>query len=665
MRVGADESNRLEVLRSLELLDTQREERFDRIVAQSRRIFGVPVAFISLLDSVRQWFKSAEGIEIENLSREVSFCDYVITANRHLVVEDLLLDPVLKTNPLVVSTPKVRFYAGVPLRVKGQPVGTLALLDVAPRSFAETEFAMLEGLAAWVETELQKDKLGELNQLLDSHRARYLTLFEESPLAIQVHDLSGDLCEKNDGAARLWKILGCDLSNFLTDSPFTGNDFAELFRRAAAGYHETVEPFIFESDDGLRTYLRAKLQPLRMGENVQQVVVILEDMTDTCALEENQRKLLNQGAERERQLQRARQDQENFYAILSHELRNPLTGILGISEMVRKSPESMTLEMAESLHSCAETLSGLIDDTLDIERISQGRLKLELEPFCPKALLESLVRVNQPSATAKGLRINLECTQDVGYVLGDRCRVSQILANLISNAIKYTSSGTINVLAGKKDQGLLFQVSDTGEGIAQERLESVFQPFFQVEETAADSRRGLGLGLSIVKNLVALMDGFVEVSSAEGAGSTFSVYLPLPDTTPPATSPTIEGTLSGRILIVDDNPVNQKILSLQLQGMGCVSSVAGDGVEALELLQRNSYDLVLMDCQMPRKDGFETASEIRLDPDRYGTPVIVALTASANNETRDRCLASGMDDYLQKPIRHQDLQQALLKNLEA
>ena len=665
VRVGADEANRLEILESLDLLDTKPEERFDRIVSQARRVFEVPVAFISLLDSVRQWFKSAEGLDIENLSREVSFCDYVIKTNRPLIVEDLSQDPVLKSNPLVVSTPRVRFYAGYPLRVKGQPVGTVAILGVVPRVFDERDQLMLESLVCWAESELQRDKLGALNQLLDTHRARYLTLFAESPMAIQVHNLDGVMVEKNDGAAFLWSVLERDLDDLVTMSPFPTVDFSALFRAAALGEPQTVEPFSYDTPSGRRTYLRAKLQPLSYGGRVQQVVISLEDITDTCALEENQRKLLLRGQEREQRLKKARQDQETFYTILSHELRNPLMGILGISEMLQRDPASLTAELAHSLHSCAETLSGLIDDTLDIERISQGRLKLETEPFSPYVLLESLLSAHAPSASLKGLALTHSCAEEIDHVLGDRRRISQILSNLISNAVKYTAKGRIHIDLRRQDGGLLLSVADTGQGIEPDRLEAVFQPFFQVQAEAADSRRGLGIGLSIVKNLTDLMGGTVSVSSVRGEGSTFSVSLPLAPAAPAVSEPADEPRLSSQVLVVDDNPVNQKILSLQLQSMGCTAAVASDGVEALELLRKRRFDLVLMDCHMPRKDGFETACDIRDHPELYGTPAIVALTASATGEARQKCLDSGMQDYLKKPIRHQELRQALTRNLLA
>lgn len=662
-RVGADELNRIQILESLALLDTEPEERFDRIVTHARSLFNVPVAFISLLDVARQWFKSVQGLQLENLSREVSFCDYVITVDRHLVVEDLSKDPVLQTNPLVVGTPRARFYAGIPLRVKGQPVGTLAILDAVPRTFAEQELRILETLACWAEAELQQTKLAEVNQTLEAHRARYTALFEESPLAIQVHDLDGELLEKNEGAAFLWSVLGIELRNFLTSSPFTDVDFASHFRAAAAGSSQLVEPFVLESPNGGRTYLRAKLRPLRLGKAVKSVVVSLEDITDTCTFEETQREILRHAAERESRWQKARQDQEDFYAVLSHEMRNPLMGILGIAELVRRDPAAMTSEMVESLHSCAETLSGLIDDTLDIERISQGRLSLQVEPFAPVALLESLVRVNRPIAQAKGLVLTLECRVSHQYVLGDRRRVGQIVANLISNAIKYTSAGAITVVMDGDSESLRFLVSDTGEGIAEDRLEAVFLPFFQVQDGAPDSSRGLGLGLSIIKNLVSLMGGTVTVASTLGQGSTFTVRLPLKRTDPPSPDQAPETPLACRVLVVDDNPVNQKILALQLQSMGCQATIAGDGLEALEALGRQQFDLILMDCQMPRLDGFEATRRVRENAGLYGCPVIVALTGSTKEQARDRCMEAGMDDYLKKPIRHQDLKMALERNL--
>lgn len=360
-----------------------------------------------------------------------------------------------------------------------------------------------------------------------------------------------------------------------------------------------------------------------------------------------------------------RSNYEAFISKLAHEMRNPLNGIFGITEMLRDSPETATPDMFRKLHECSCMLSSLIDDTLDLRRMKQKRLRLQERVFHLGELIEAVVDVHIHEAQARQIELQAREAQTLHCVVGDDVRIRQILANLLTNAIKYTTAGgRVDVLGSRESDGsFLLRVRDTGVGISAEDLSTIFEPYFQVTSLAPGSKKGIGLGLSIVKNLVDLMGGSMGVQSAPGQGSTFWVCLPLPEAAEPAPVPRHLAPLHGRILVVDDNVLGRDILKLQLIHLGAVVTLASNGREALLALEKQHFEVVLLDCHMPILNGYETARAARSCPERYGVPVIIALTASASEQARRRCLESGMDEFLRKPVRQSELHQILYRYL--
>jgi signal transduction histidine kinase/CheY-like chemotaxis protein/ligand-binding sensor domain-containing protein len=384
-------------------------------------------------------------------------------------------------------------------------------------------------------------------------------------------------------------------------------------------------------------------------------------------IQREQRILEQRVAERTAELAAAKEKAElaveakgRFLAAMSHEIRTPLNGMIGASlflEHAGLDPDNQ--EWVRVLRSSAESLLAVVNDVLDYSKIEAGRLQIEHLPFDLHELVRDAAGLFQTVARQKGLGIQVEIDPDAADgVEGDPTRIRQILLNLLGNAVKFTTAGEIRVRVRRQGGEHQIAVTDTGIGIAPEDLRRLFQEFSQLDTGTARRYGGTGLGLAISQALANLMGGRIEVESRPGAGSTFTLSVPLADraegSNSLASAPrTVTPLGSPAVLVVDDNPVNRKIAARLLEQMGCRVEAADGGAAAVQAAQSQAFDVIFMDCQMPEVDGFEATRQLR--ESGVHTP-IVALTAHAMPDDRARCLISGMDDYLPKPVRPADLE---------
>jgi PAS domain S-box-containing protein len=698
-----NEAERLEALASYDVLDTSPEQSFDDLTLLASHIAQVPVALVTLIDEARQWFKSKVGTDVRETPREYAFCAWAILGKEVMIVPDALEDERFATNPLVVSEPRIRFYAGAPLLTEdGHALGTLCLADSKPRKLSSEQIELLRALARQVVSRLEERK--KLTALTRAMTERDLAQEERD----RFFDLSIDMLCVADFDYHFTRInpawertLGYTREELL-EKPyleFVHPDDVAPTLKTAAGSGSGSDVLAFENRyrcrDGSYKWLSwtastameekriyAAARDITERKEAEQALRrYARDLEDAKrAEEENAARLKGLVGELDlakRQAEDATRAKSEFLANMSHEIRTPMNAIIGMTELALSSGlTSSQRDYLTRAKDAAEELLELLDDILDISKIEARKLDIDAIPFSLRKIVGATVKILEMRASEKGLSLSARIGEDVpDPLVGDPKRLRQILVNLLGNAVKFTERGAVVLEVEREslaaDEAVLhFEVIDTGIGVPEEKRDAIFEAFSQADPSTARRYGGTGLGLAICSQLVAMMEGRIWLETTPGGGATFHFTARFGRSTKEAVE-RLEEAASAigpsqrrrgfHVLLVEDNVVNREVVRHYVESAGHRLETVKTGGEALEaLLAPGRFDLVLMDIRLPDQSGIDVTLEVRKREKSTGAHIpIVALTAHAMNEDRLRCLEAGMDDYVSKPVRPEQLLSAI------
>ncbi len=859
--LARNEADRLEALRSIRSLTRQPEPHFDELARLAAEIFGVPFAVIGFVDDKSEWFKSRIGIPSESLERELGFCSETIGGDDVLVVHDASTDARFAASPLVTSPPAVRFWAGIPLRHDGWPVGALGVMDRHPRQVSAAQMRALGVVARQVsalidlgEAEALARKAAadaaDLRELLHESDERFRDLFEHADDWVMSIGADGRVLHTNRACLN---ALGYDELAKRSIHDLVAVDakaeFADAFDRVMrSGASERIET-VFLTADGHEVTVEGGLNPKVVAERPVLARVIFRDISDRKRYE------TELAFARDAALESARLKAQ-FLTNVSHEIRTPMNGVVGMLDLLldtELTPEQT--EYVKTALSSAESLLATINNILQISKLEAGKAGVTVGDFDVKRTIGRVFEVMEVAALGKPLKLLMEVDPSLPLVLrGDVGKFRQALTNILANAVKFTSEGTVRlrVLRDRDtDTHVLVrtEVVDTGPGIPEEIKPKLFEAFTQADGSTTREFGGVGLGLATSRRLVELLGGVLGLDSRVGFGTTVWFTIPfekraekrapddaqrrdlegarvlliesgetshriiqhyladwkvamdaapspldalsrarraaiggtpfdlvlfdlrMPDldgmefaeafrsdpslaecalvmlvplgervdekaaadkgiarcASKPverselfdalssallgrqlrvrkepeadawpefkaganpepvaaplvAVAPPAAGVVASveplagerlpaavpadlgqrvRILLAEDNVLNQKVALMQLKKLGFEADAVSNGLEVMDALRRRRYDVILMDCQMPRMDGYEATREIRRREGAARQIRIIAMTAHALEGDREKCLASGMDDYLSKPLKQDELIAAL------
>lgn len=677
-----DEIERLKSLLSYNIIDTLKEEEFDKLAQLASIICETPIALISLIDDKRQWYKAKIGIEVDEMPNELTFCQYTIQKDHLWVVEDATKNDLVKDNPNVTYEGGIRFYAGLPLQSDdGYNIGTLCVVDVKPKKISDKEKIALQIISEQIMILLEAKKrnyqlINELKELVKQKELESQKIIEKSSEEIKMFydsisnsngiieiDASGKIINSNQ---LIVELLGVS-SNILINQPISTFFDLELNEATISKLLDTKNHILkFNKNPDSDKWIQANFIKIENIEgSIEKLILVCQDITNSI---HGQQELEN--AKNVSDYLNKQKDQ--FIATVSHEIRTPINAILGFTDVLLEIEDDVNkVDYLSSVKTAGLGLLHIVNDILDISKIEAGMLQIDETPFQLNEVVNNVISTLKLKASEKNIKLLYAIDSDVtNNLIGDNNRLNQILINIVGNAIKFTEKGKVELrISNQKTESntifIEFSIIDTGIGINQEKLQSIFDRFSQAEVSTSRKFGGTGLGLSISKELIDMQKGSISVQSAENVGTTFTFVIPY--TINLSTTHFLDdkkevelfASFSKNILLCEDNELNQKLITTIFEKTNHKIYIANNGVEALELLKNKDFDIILMDLQMPKMDGYETTTIIRNE--LHLTIPIIALTANSLIYEKERCMNMGMNDYLSKPFSKKDLFELLNK----
>jgi PAS domain S-box-containing protein len=543
----------------------------------------------------------------------------------------------------------------VPLLYQQQAIGVLKVVSPEDNKFSDRDVAVLRIMANLLSASIAQARAHQ--QIMESEsKFRTLIAGASDGILISKDNIS---IEANDSLLRMFGFSKEEVPGKLTFD-FISPPYKESTKEKVESQYSKPYETVGVRKDGTTFDIEILGKTLLInGEDIRMTTIrdISEKKLIEIALKESEKK--------SREATKAKSE---FLANMSHEIRTPLNGILGMTGLLHDTNlDSQQRSYVEIIRNSGDSLLSIVNDILDFSKIEAKKLTFESIPFELHAAILDIKQILGYAVSQKNLLLKTDIAKDVPqFVTGDPTRLRQILMNLVSNAIKFTSEGSIEIKVFNTNSGIRFEVIDSGIGIPEKALQNMFVAFSQVDSSTTRKYGGTGLGLSICRELVIAMKGQIGVISQENKGSTFWFEIPLHKSASPRTTanPEKEFSASGkklRVLIAEDNAVNALIARKMVEKLGHVVTVAGNGKEAVHALEMAPYDIIFMDCQMPEMDGFEATQVIRNSTANWKSIPIIAMTAHAMSGDRERCLNAGMDDYVTKPMKIDDLSDALIR----
>jgi PAS domain S-box-containing protein len=628
----------------LKLLSHEREKALDDITLLAASITQSPLAFISFVDHSKVWFKSQIGFTAKDADLDGSFCAEAIKVNDFFTVEDASVTETFARNCLVQEG--VRFYAGIPICIDHVPVGSLGVCDYRNRSLSSEQIGMLKLLGKQIERELEHQFLERSRSHVEEHTHQHLlqSVLDNCSSVIYFKDIEGRFILVNSAFEKAFHLQASEIIG-KTDLDLSPKEYAETYMatdRYIAEHNVQVKEENTALHNGeIHTYITAKF-PIHDDRGVIRGIGGISTDVTLMKRAESEKRLLEV---REKSAIEASRMKSEFLANMSHEIRTPINGVIGMTGLLLEtSLNDEQRDFADTIRRSGENLLTIINDILDFSKIEAGKLDFESVDFDLWEVIQDSQKTMHFAATKKELTLEQSLNANLPKMLrGDAGRLKQVFLNLLKE-----TNGVAH---------LRFEVEDSGIGLSDEDKKKMFQPFSQADASTHRRFGGTGLGLSICKRLIDHWDGRIGVQSTLGVGSTFwfEIFMPLgleSSVMRSASSPSIQSSQKKfRILVAEDNSVNQTIAVRMLQKLGYYADVAANGHEALDALRNAPYDLVLMDCQMPECDGYEATRLIRQSTSLECRDItILAMTANAMSGDTEKCLAAGMDGYLSKPI---------------